>query len=72
MKKRIIAFLLTITMLLSAFNTGMVVFSVETDTDVTITVLDSNGKNIDNCQFLLFRISDKRVEKYPEVVQLHI
>ena len=48
MKKRIIAFLLTMTMLLSAFNTGMVVFSVETNTDVIITVLDSNGKNIDN------------------------
>lgn len=48
MKKRIIAFLLTITLLLSAFNTGMVVFSVEANTDVAITVIDSNGKNIDN------------------------
>jgi hypothetical protein len=54
MKKRIIAFLLTITMLLSAFNTGMVVFSVEANTDVTITVLDSNGKNIDNCRCRIF------------------
>ena len=48
MKKRIIAFLLTITLLLSVFNTGIVVSSAEVDTDVVITVLDSNGNNIDN------------------------
>lgn len=48
MKKRIIAILLTVTMLLSVFNSGMVVFSAGASTDVKITVLDSNGNNVAN------------------------
>ena len=72
MKKRIIAFLLTITLLLSVFNTGMVVFSAD-DTDVKITVLDSNGNNIDNsalsvsvsCAYRRYSFGTIRTENRP-------
>lgn len=44
MKKRIIAVLLAITMLVSVFNIGtLIVFGATPNTDVTITVLDSKG-----------------------------
>lgn len=72
MKKRIIAFLLTITLLLSVFNTGMVVFSAD-DTDVKITVLDANGNNIDNsalsvsvsCAYRRYSFGTIRTENRP-------
>ncbi len=46
MKKRMLAILLTISLLLSVFNIGTVVFAATPNTDVTITVLDSNGNTI--------------------------
>ncbi len=46
MKKRILSLLLTFCLVLSVFNIGIGVFALQPDTDVTITVLDSNGNVI--------------------------
>ena len=46
MKKRIVAILLMISLLISVLPVGTVTLGAETESDVTITVLDVEGKNV--------------------------